>query len=139
MYKLSNDNAILMRVWRNWQTRQIQVLVYNACRFKSCHPHHCLKMSNQIILVRHFYIVYDIIIGLQYKCKTQKKIVTHIAKSCIMGVEKTTKIQRRSQMSHYTHFTIEERKSKSFIRTRLQLSGYSPKAKEVAIEYKSRI
>ena len=28
-----------MRVWRNWQTRQIQVLVATPCRFKSCHPH----------------------------------------------------------------------------------------------------
>ena len=30
-----------MRVWRNWQTRKIQVLmVARLCRFKSCHPHH---------------------------------------------------------------------------------------------------
>ena len=29
-----------MRVWRNWQTRKIQVLmVARLCRFKSCHPH----------------------------------------------------------------------------------------------------
>ena len=29
-----------MRVWRNWQTRKIQVLmVARLCRFKSCYPH----------------------------------------------------------------------------------------------------
>ena len=29
-----------MRMWRNWQTRKIQVLmVARLCRFKSCHPH----------------------------------------------------------------------------------------------------
>ena len=29
-----------MRVWRNWQTRKIQVLMLvTMCRFKSCHPH----------------------------------------------------------------------------------------------------
>ena len=29
-----------MRVWRNWQTRKIQVLmIARLCRFKSCHPH----------------------------------------------------------------------------------------------------
>ena len=29
-----------MRVWRNWQTRKIQVLMFaRMCRFKSCHPH----------------------------------------------------------------------------------------------------
>ena len=29
------------RVWRNWQTRKIQVLVAaRLCRFNSCHPHH---------------------------------------------------------------------------------------------------
>gem|GEM_PF-625904 len=30
-----------MRVWRNWQTRKIQVLVEATLyRFKSCYPHH---------------------------------------------------------------------------------------------------
>ena len=30
-----------MRVWRNWQTRKIQVLVGAIrYRFKSCYPHH---------------------------------------------------------------------------------------------------
>ena len=29
-----------MRIWRNWQTRQIQVLIAaRLCRFKSCYPH----------------------------------------------------------------------------------------------------
>ena len=29
-----------MRVWRNWQTRKIQVLmIARLCRFKSCYPH----------------------------------------------------------------------------------------------------
>ena len=29
-----------LRMWRNWQTRKIQVLmVERSCRFKSCHPH----------------------------------------------------------------------------------------------------
>ena len=29
-----------MRVWRNWQTRKIQVLVEATLyRFKSCYPH----------------------------------------------------------------------------------------------------
>ena len=29
-----------MRVWRNWQTRKIQVLIIaRLCRFKSCYPH----------------------------------------------------------------------------------------------------
>lgn len=33
-----------MRVWRNWQTRKIQVLVFaRGCRFKSCYPH--MKIS----------------------------------------------------------------------------------------------
>lgn len=33
--------AIGMRVWRNWQTRKIQVLVEATLyRFKSCYPHH---------------------------------------------------------------------------------------------------
>ena len=33
-----------MRVWRNWQTRKIQVLmIARLCRFKSCYPHHSGK------------------------------------------------------------------------------------------------
>ena len=30
-----------MRIWRNWQTRKIQVLIAaRLCKFKSCYPHH---------------------------------------------------------------------------------------------------
>ena len=30
-----------MRIWRNWQTRMVQVhMNANSCRFKSCYPHH---------------------------------------------------------------------------------------------------
>ena len=30
-----------MRIWRNWQTRMVQVHVKAiSCRFKSCYPHH---------------------------------------------------------------------------------------------------
>lgn len=32
---------MLMQMWRNWQTRQIQVLVAaRLCKFKSCHLYH---------------------------------------------------------------------------------------------------
>ena len=32
--------SVYMRVWRNWQTRKIQVLVGAIrYRFKSCYPH----------------------------------------------------------------------------------------------------
>ena len=37
-----------MRVWRNWQTRKIQVLmVARLCRFKSCHPHQTVEIRTQ--------------------------------------------------------------------------------------------
>ena len=30
-----------MRIWRNWQTRMVQVhMNASSCRFKSCYPHH---------------------------------------------------------------------------------------------------
>ena len=33
-------------MWRNWQTRKIQVLmVERSCRFKSCHPHQMKKRT----------------------------------------------------------------------------------------------
>ena len=36
-----------MRVWWNWQTRMIQVhMPLQACRFKSCHPHHQLSAQS---------------------------------------------------------------------------------------------
>ncbi len=43
--KLSRDSGCFelqfnKRVWRNWQTRKIQVLMFaRMCRFKSCYPH----------------------------------------------------------------------------------------------------
>ena len=37
----SEDSIINMQVWRNWQTRMVQVHVNaSSCRFKSCYPHH---------------------------------------------------------------------------------------------------
>ena len=36
-----------MRVWWNWQTRKIQVLITAMlCRFKSCHPHQTRIKTN---------------------------------------------------------------------------------------------
>ena len=33
-------NVIAMRIWRNWQTRMVQVHMFaRTCRFKSCYPH----------------------------------------------------------------------------------------------------
>ena len=47
-----------MRMWRNWQTRKIQVLmVARLCRFKSCHPHQAQKAQ---------YVVYFFKIIAQY-------------------------------------------------------------------------
>ena len=40
-----------MRVWRNWQTRQLQVLVFaRRCRFKSCYPHQQFQVQVQVLL-----------------------------------------------------------------------------------------
>ena len=42
-----------MRIWRNWQTRSIQVLVgATRCRFESCYPHHFEKhlLKNKQVL-----------------------------------------------------------------------------------------
>ena len=37
----SEDSIINMQVWRNWQTRMVQVHVNaSSCRFKSCYLHH---------------------------------------------------------------------------------------------------
>ena len=34
-----------MRVWRNWQTRMIQVHIFERkCRFNSCYPHHAQSL-----------------------------------------------------------------------------------------------
>ena len=34
-----------MRIWRNWQTRQIQVLIgATRCRFNSCYPHQTVQI-----------------------------------------------------------------------------------------------
>ena len=39
-----------MRVWRNWQTRKIQVLmIARLCRFKSCHPHQSKKQPLRLL------------------------------------------------------------------------------------------
>jgi hypothetical protein len=39
--RLRRSFIVNLRVWRNWQTRKIQVLMgASLCRFKSCHPHH---------------------------------------------------------------------------------------------------
>ena len=41
-----NIIMFLMRMWRNWQTRKIQVLMaYGLCRFKSCYPHQIKRQS----------------------------------------------------------------------------------------------
>ena len=41
-----------MRVWRNWQTRKIQVLmIARLCRFKSCHPHQNKKQPFGLLFV----------------------------------------------------------------------------------------
>lgn len=38
-------------MWRNWQTRQIQVLVVaTLCGFKSHHPHHKIKKFKNLIV-----------------------------------------------------------------------------------------
>ena len=35
------EKKLNMRIWRNWQTRMVQVHVKAiSCRFKSCYPHH---------------------------------------------------------------------------------------------------
>ena len=47
MFKKSFDNHTVLvydnralRMWRNWQTRTVQVrMIAMSCRFKSCHPH----------------------------------------------------------------------------------------------------
>ena len=38
---INRDLILQMRVWRNWQTRKIQVLITaRLCRFNPCYPHH---------------------------------------------------------------------------------------------------
>ena len=40
-WRVKIQSKLNMRMWRNWQTRQIQVLVNaSSCGFKSRHPHH---------------------------------------------------------------------------------------------------
>ena len=61
-----------MRVWRNWQTRKIQVLVGAIrYRFKSCYPHHlcCTKKLQQTKSTRYcvscaFLLLYLVILSL---------------------------------------------------------------------------
>ena len=37
----------IMRIWRNWQTRMVQVhMKAISCRFKSCYPHHILTCQS---------------------------------------------------------------------------------------------
>ena len=44
---------INMRIWRNWQTRMVQVHVRaTSCRFKSCYPHQ--KKTLTLIKLRSF-------------------------------------------------------------------------------------
>ena len=51
--------SVYMRVWRNWQTRKIQVLVGAIrYRFKSCYPHQTRKKRTQeMSCVRFFFSV----------------------------------------------------------------------------------
>ena len=40
-YRVKIEDSTIMRMWRNWQTRMVQVHVNeSSCRFKSCYPHH---------------------------------------------------------------------------------------------------
>ena len=40
-YATVNNSILCMRIWRNWQTRMVQVHVLaRAWRFKSSYPHH---------------------------------------------------------------------------------------------------
>ena len=58
MWYYLSVTEINMRVWRNWQTRKIQVLIVaRLCKFNSCHPHQkkdlqCRSFFNSIRLRR---------------------------------------------------------------------------------------
>ena len=40
-----------MQVWRNWQTRMVQVhMSASSCRFKSCHLHQEFVLLNELLL-----------------------------------------------------------------------------------------
>ncbi len=44
-----------MQVWRNWQTRKIQVLIIaRLCGFKSLHLHHFKSKLNHCVQFRLF-------------------------------------------------------------------------------------
>ena len=48
-----SQNLIHLQVWRNWQTRMVQVHVRaTSCRFKSCYLHH---VEAKFTLLRLFY------------------------------------------------------------------------------------
>ena len=50
-----------MRIWRNWQTRMVQVhMNANSCRFKSCYPHH-IECSWEIWLYEYSIFVFNLI------------------------------------------------------------------------------
>ena len=45
----------VVRMWRNWQTRMVQVhMMIPSCRFKSCHPHQKRISSRDPFLVSFY-------------------------------------------------------------------------------------
>ena len=66
-------NIQCLRMWRNWQTRKIQVLmVARLCRFKSCHPHQCCTRRLSKSWLPCFYFLATYVVLLPRKKGVQK-------------------------------------------------------------------
>ena len=63
-----------MRIWRNWQTRMVQVhMNASSCRFKSCYPHQVsrsrnLELINETTKIRLLFYAENRAFELTFRC-----------------------------------------------------------------------
>ena len=77
-----------MQVWRNWQTRMVQVhMNASSCRFKSCYLHHKIKGTFLYPLFYYYSNYPDLNLKKALSVKQNSMDYCFVAKRCEVGYQ----------------------------------------------------